>query len=196
MKQETELNTKITLRRANALQKEIHAQLAGIVVKPNISISEFEDVEAAISKANAEVMAADQRRSDLLMVLYTLRGQVGLANAAAGITSKLGFLAFTERRMAQLEGMSSAQAILGNTDVLRARQEKIRNSSTDSYSYREPTVDTGVLSQDQHDAVQEVMRGLRKQKQNLNDEILELNVKTEIELPDVVVVVLEREGIM
>jgi hypothetical protein len=63
------------------------------------------------------------------------------------------------------------------------------------YGY-ENNVTTGVLQQQQIDSIAGIMRELKKQKQKLNDEVLELNVRTEIELTDDVEVVLVREGIL
>jgi len=40
------------------------------------------------------------------------------------------------------------------------------------------------------------MRELKKQKQSLNDEVLHLNVVTEIELTDEVENILKKEGIL
>jgi predicted nucleic acid-binding Zn-ribbon protein len=53
-----------------------------------------------------------------------------------------------------------------------------------------------VVSQEQIDQVKAEIQNLKKQKQKLNDEILELNIKTEIPLSDDVVATLTQEGLI
>jgi hypothetical protein len=57
-------------------------------------------------------------------------------------------------------------------------------------------VRTGVLTTEQIENIRGVVRDLRKQKSTLNDEILELNIKTELELTPDVEAVLAREGLI
>ena len=57
-------------------------------------------------------------------------------------------------------------------------------------------VETGVLNEQQIESIRSVVRDLRKQKSTLNDEILELNIKTEIELTPEVEAVLLREKLI
>ena len=79
--------TKVTLRKAGAMQAAIQAAMNGIQINADITVTPYEDAVAKINKANADVMAADARRSDLLMALYSLRSQVGEANVRSGISS-------------------------------------------------------------------------------------------------------------
>ena len=55
---------------------------------------------------------------------------------------------------------------------------------------------TTVVSQDQIDQAKSEILNLKKQKQKLNDEILELNIKTEIPLSDETVKLLQQEGLI
>ena len=80
--------------------------------------------------------------------------------------------------------------VTGQLDKIRNRREEHR-----MYGY-ENNVTTGVLQQQQIDSIAGIMRELKKQKQKLNDEVLELNVRTEIELTDDVEAVLVKEGIL
>jgi hypothetical protein len=53
-----------------------------------------------------------------------------------------------------------------------------------------------VISQEQIDQIKVEIKNLKKQKQKLNDEVLELNIKTEIPLSDDVVTTLTEEGLI
>jgi hypothetical protein len=53
-----------------------------------------------------------------------------------------------------------------------------------------------VLSRDQIGQAKAEVLSLKKQKQKLNDEVLELNIKTEIPLSEDVVQTLQAEGLL
>ena len=55
---------------------------------------------------------------------------------------------------------------------------------------------TTVVSQEQIDQVKAEIQNLKKQKQKINDEVLELNIRTEIPLSEDVVATLQAEGLI
>ena len=190
---------KINLRKANAIQGAINSLMREITVKTTVSLNEFEDVATRITDANNTAMSADARRGDLLMALYSIRTNVGLANAQSGIVSKLTHAAFIDKRLGQLADMSAESNLLINANVIQGKLEKIKNRKDEGHRSlygREDEVTTGVMTAEQIDNVRKVVADLKKQKQVLNDEILELNIKTEIELAPEVEAVLTREGVL
>jgi hypothetical protein len=188
---------KITLRKANAIQQNMNDLLKTVQVKATVELNEFQDVVQTLQAANDAVMAADARRSDLLMALYSIRATVGVANFQCGIGNRLSHLAYIDKRLHQLESLVSETARLKDLAVVTGQLDKIRNRREEHRMYGyENNVTTGVLQQQQIDSIAGIMRELKKQKQKLNDEVLELNVRTEIELTDEVEVVLVREGIL
>ena len=188
---------KITLRKANAIQQNINDLLKSVQVKPVIELSEFTDTVQTLQAANDAVMAADARRSDLLMALYSIRATVGVANFQSGIGNRLSHIAYVDKRLQQLDQLTNENSKMKDLAIVTGQLEKIRNRREEHrlYGY-ENTVSTGVLQQTQIDSISGIMRELKKQKQKLNDEVLELNVRTEIELTDEVEAVLLREGIL
>ena len=188
---------KITLRKANAIQQNINDLLKTVQVKATVELNEFQDVVQTLQAANDAVMAADVRRSDLLMALYSIRATVGVANFQCGIGNRLSHLAYIDKRLHQLESLVSETARLKDLAVVTGQLDKIRNRREEHRMYGyENNVTTGVLQQQQIDSIAGIMRELKKQKQKLNDEVLELNVRTEIELTDDVEAVLVKEGIL
>jgi hypothetical protein len=188
---------KISLRKANAIQQNMNDLLKTVQVKATVELNEFQDVVQTLQAANDAVMAADVRRSDLLMALYSIRATVGVANFQCGIGNRLSHLAYIDKRLHQLESLVSETARLKDLAVVTGQLDKIRNRREEHRMYGyENNVTTGVLQQQQIDSIAGIMRELKKQKQKLNDEVLELNVRTEIELTDEVEVVLVREGIL
>ena len=189
----------ITLRKANAVQNSINETVKNIRVELTVEINEFQNVEDTLSKANNELIANDGRRQNLIMALYNIRALVGTANAASGIDTALAKAAFIDKRIGQLEQLANAAEIT-SLEVIKGKLEKIRNDKSETarsriYGYSD-TVSTSVLSKEQIAQAKTEILNLKKQKQKLNDEILELNIKTEIPLGDDTVATLRAEGLI
>lgn len=188
----------ITLRKANAVQNAINDAIKSIKVEFSIELNEFQDVAAELQKANNLVIANDARRQKLLLSLYNIRGLVGTANASAGIDLNLAKAAFIDKRISQLEDLASQKAMT-DIEVIKGKIEKMKSRPTDSRMSlygREDTVSTTVVSQEQINQAKAEVLNLKKQKQKINDEILELNIKTEIPLSEDVVATLQAEGLI
>lgn len=189
----------ITLRKANAVQNSITEAIKNIKVDLTVEINEFQTVEEVIGKANSALVENDTRRQKLTMALYNIRALVGTANTASGIDTALAKAAFIDKRIGQLEELAKATEIT-SLEVIKGKLEKIRNdkgeNSRRSIYGHSDTVSTGVLSADQIAQAKAEILSLKKQKQKINDEVLELNIKTEIPLSEEVVAVLQAEALI
>jgi hypothetical protein len=193
--------TKINLRRAAALQTLMHDMLKTIEVKPNIKLNEFQSPDDTLKQAQEQFFAADTRRNDIMMAIYTIRSLVGIQNAVSGVSSKLSHMAYLDKRVSQLTEMLSTVESLLSAEVIAGKLEKIRTRVNDTsrasiYGFNHDEVETGILSPEQISSIQAVVRDLKRTKSQLNDEILELNVRTEIELTPEVETVLTKEGLI
>jgi hypothetical protein len=189
----------ITLRKASAIQNSINDAVKSIKVELTVELNEFVNVETALAKANGDMVANDGRRQRLTMALYNIRALVGTANAQSGIDTNLAKAAFIDKRIGQLEELAKATEIT-DLDVIKGKLDKIKNDKGETsrrsiYGYSD-TVSTSVMSKAQIDQAKAEILNLKKQKQKLNDEILELNIKTEIPLSDEVVASLQAEGLI
>jgi len=189
----------ITLRKANAIQNSINEAVRNIKMETSIELNEFQNVEAEIQQANDKLMANDVRRQKLTMALYNIRALVGAANAQSGIDTNLAKAAFIDKRIVQLEELAGLKPLTA-LDVIKGKLEKIKNDKGETsrrsiYGYGD-TVSTTVVSQSQIDQAKTEVLSLKKQKQKLQDEILEFNIKTEIPLNDDVVQTLQEEGLL
>ena len=189
----------ISLRKANAVQSSIVDAIKGISIETSLELNEFQDVVAELQKANDVLFANDSRRQRLLLSLYNIRGLVGAANAQSGVDTKLATAAFVDKRVAQLDELAKLSPVT-DLAVINGKLDKIRNSKDESARSRiygiSDTVSTTVVSQEQIAQVKAENKNLKKQKQKLNDEILELNIKTEIPLSDEVVAILQAEDLI
>jgi hypothetical protein len=189
----------ISLRKASAVQAGINDVIKNIKIETSLELNEFQDVVTELKKANETLFANDSRRQRLLLALYNIRGLVGSANAQCGIDLKLATAAFIDKRIAQLDELAKLSAVT-DLAVINGKLEKIRNDKSETtrsriYGYND-TVTTTVVGQEQIDQVKAEIQNLKKQKQKLNDEVLELNIKTEIPLSDDVVATLQAEGLV
>jgi uncharacterized protein YdcH (DUF465 family) len=188
----------ISLRKASAVQNSINETIRQIEIKTSIELNEFQDIAVELKRANDTLFTNDSRRQKLLLALYNIRGLVGTANASSGIDLKLATAAFVDKRVAQLEELSKLQPVTDLT-VLTGKIEKIKSLKDEArsriYGYGD-TVSTTVVGAEQLDQIRAEIRNLKKQKQKLNDEILELNIKTEIPLSEDVVNTLTAEHLL
>lgn len=186
----------ITLRKANTLQNSIQDTLKGIKIELTVNLNEFQNVEDALTKANTTLIENDGRRQKLTMALYNIRALIGTANAASGINTSLAKAAFIDKRIGQLEELAKADAIT-DLDVIKGKLKKLSETEAKSriYGYGD-TVATGVLSKEQIAQAKAEILSLKKQKQKLNDEILEINIKTEIPLSEDTVATLQAENLL
>jgi hypothetical protein len=188
----------ITLRKANAVQNSINDAIRGIKIETSIELNEFQDVTAELQAANDMLLNNDARRQKLLLALYNIRGLVGTANANSGIDLALAKAAFIDKRIGQLNELAESKAVT-NIAVLNGKLDKIRNRKDESRASlygRDDTVSTGVVGAEQIVQAKAEISNLKKQKQKINDEVLELNIKTEIPLSEDVVATLQAEGLL
>jgi hypothetical protein len=187
----------ITLRKANAIQNSINDVIKSIQVNGIVSINEFQNAEDLISARAKEAVAAYERKMDLTNALYSIRGAVAGANGTAGIDSRLTEVARLDKAIAMAKEMSEL-TVRTEANVITGKLDKIKNRKEESRSIygREDEVNTGVLTQATVDQFKTSVLKLKKSKQKLQDEILELNVRTEITLSEQAVAVLSREGLL
>lgn len=190
---------KITLRKANAIQASIQEAIRNVKVETNVELNEFQNVESEIQNARAKLLEGDKRREALLKALYGIRGAVGTANATATISDSLAQAAYLDKRIGQIEALATA-SVQTAKEVLEGKLDKFRKEPGESsrrslYGYND-TVSTGVMTQSLIDSYKDEVKALKKQKQSINDKILELNIRTEITLADETVATLQAEGLI
>jgi hypothetical protein len=187
---------KLSLRKASALQNAIQDHIKTIDIKVAIQLNEFQEASKELLNARADVLANDVRRSELTRAIYELRKLTGRANVESGVADLLTDAALVDKRLGHLKGLSEA-TVAEDLTVLNGKLTKLKEQEKTSrvYGYND-TVNTGVLAQEQIEMFKGQIRELKKQKQALNDKILELNVRTEITLTDDVVKLLQKEQLI
>lgn len=187
---------KISLRKVNALQLSINQVINKITFSSEVAISEFEDYQAVIAARRADLTKNMERRDALVDVLYGIRIQVGEANHKSGVDTVLAMIAQIDKKLQVLELLVTQRPKMDDT-IISGKLNKIRSRSSDSEYYgHENAVVTNSLSQEELDVFKTTSAKLKKQKQTLQDQLLELNVRTEIDLDANAVAVLEAEQLL
>ena len=187
---------KITLRKANALQNTIQDHIKTVEIKTSVSLNEFQIPAVELSIARNTLVANDIQRTRLSKALYKIRAQVGRANVESGVADLLTEAAYVDKRLGYLKGLTESKVVESEA-VLDGKLQKLREQDSKHrvYGYGD-TVDTGVLNTEQIESFKSEVRDLKKQKQSINDKVLELNVRTEIELDADTVALLQAEQLV
>ena len=187
---------KFTLRKANALQNTIQEHIKTIDIAMTVSLNEFQSTTSVLSTARETLVRNDAKRTQLTKALYGVRAKVGRANVEAGVADLLTDAAFIDKRLGFLKGLTESKVVEDHA-VLEGKLDKLRTQDSKNriYGYGD-TVDTGVLEAGQIEGYKAEMRDLKKQKQSINDKVLELNVRTEIELDADTVSLLQAEQLV
>jgi hypothetical protein len=185
---------KLTLRKANAIQVAINDAVKGLKFETSVALNEFQDVDAELVNSAAKFMANIDRRRALTDALYNIRLAVGKANAESGVDARLTMIAHLEKQVQFYTEIAQADA-RENVDVVKGKLDKIRGRKEESrlYGYND-TVPTGLFSEGDLAVFKTAVKDMKKQKQKLQDEVLELNVRTEIEVSEATASVLTNES--
>ena len=186
----------ITLRKANALQNSINEALRHIDIKVKVNLNEFQDAESVIAGASAEAKKNLNRKVELTNALYEIRRAVGEVNHTAGVDAKLTELARIEKQI-QLYGAYVGSEVREAAVVIAGKLKKLSETEAKSriYGYSD-TVDTSVFNAEDVAGFKAVVANLKKQKQTLQDAVLEANVRNEVVLGEAVVKTLQAEGLV
>ena len=186
---------KISLRKANALQTSINERIKSIVLETTVAINEFENVVSKIAAAKNKVVTNSNRRLSLYASLYDIRAKVAESNSSAGINARLTDMAHIAKLIEDLGQMISVSAVMTDVAVLDGKLSKIKNRTTESYGL-DTTVSTGVFTAEESEDTKKKIQDYKKSKQVIADEILELNIRTDIELTDDTVTSLKAENLI
>jgi hypothetical protein len=198
MLQNTGLKMQISLRKASAIQAEIRKIINAINLNVNTSVTEFTpSINYAIKEAKVEFFALVNRKEQLTETLFNIRALVGRANTQAGVNDLLTQIEHINSRIAIREILASS-AVSKTIDELTARVDKSKstNLTAETPYYRDGFIETTVLNKFDIEAANNKLKELKRTKQDLQDNLLKVNVETNITLSDQDVSTLKEEGIL
>ena len=170
---------KISLRKANAIQSAIQEEMNSLDLTTDVQISEFEKPSVKLEEAQKRFFDNMEIRSKLLKSLFEIRAAVSGANASNGINGLLAILAQNEKEIGLYNKLSRLQAQI-DIDIVRGKLAKIKGRADEAYRYGDDDVATNIFNDATIQTFKSKLASLKKEKQKLQDELLELNVRTEI----------------
>lgn len=183
---------KLTLRKANALQTSIQDYIKSVKVLSEISINEFQDAATEIAKARDEFYANYTSVQNLTKAMYDIRAKIGRANVESGVSDLLAQAAYVDKRLATLAGfvakdLTEAQTVIDG----KVAKLKAQPSETARYYGHNDKVEVSLINEDLMATMKAAQAALKKEKQAINDKVLELNIRTEIEIDSATVSLLQ-----
>jgi glutamyl/glutaminyl-tRNA synthetase len=191
----------INLRKAAAIQSEIRKAISNVKTEQNVTVNEFTaDVEAVMSKGELEFRQALERKEALNKALFQIRSAVGRANVESGINDVLADIQLIDAQIAIKNTVASA-TVRKDIGEINARIVKMKQASGSErgalYSIdRYNSVESSVVSEVAINAAKAEVKMLKRERQGLNDKLLQLNVNTLIQLSDPTKLTLQEEGLV
>lgn len=186
---------KLTLRKANAVQASINEAIKGLDLGTQVTLNEFEDVREQIQTARDRFFAANETRSKLVTALYEIRTKVAQANATAGINDMLSGVAQAEK-IISFNTMLASKGAQTALRVLNGQVKKNSEAKDEGYGYSRRDVVTSIFTEAEVEGFKRIAADYKRTKQRLQDELLELNVQTTIELTEFSVAALTAADIL
>jgi hypothetical protein len=191
---------KITLRKANAVQAAINEAVSSLDLTTDVSVNEFQKPTEVMTSARDTFSKNLHARNNLLTALYGIRRDVARANATAGVNDTLTQVAHLEKeighmtRLSKLKPQVEMTVICGKLGKIKSRD----SNASDSYRFGDSdnVVRTSIFEQNEIEEFRKQVITMKKRKLLLQDALLELNVKTEIEINTDSLTVLTEAGIL
>lgn len=184
----------ITLRKANAVQNSINEMIKSLAFATSVRINEFEDHNEQINAVRDVFDVHSATRAKLVGALYEIRKAVAVANADAGINDMLAEVAMLEKEIQFNNTFATLQPRLSDA-VITGKVAKLKEAKEDRF-YGRDDVSTTIFTKEEVEGYKRTVADLKRQKQKLQDVLLELNVQTEIELDEETARFLERADII
>ena len=190
---------KINLRKASVVQQTIVDEIKRLGTEDTtVKISLFEpNINARLEEQLVKVKANHSQAGRLLNANKFLRAVVAKKNAEVGITDYLAEEAMLASAEARLKAYSES-AVRQNLDALMAEIESRKATSANervSIYGREYTVDVNVVPAEAITEAKKELENIRKRRRKIKDEMVSINVRTEIEVPEQVAQVLTELGL-
>jgi len=188
----------ISLRKANAIQNSINELLKSITIVDTVNLNEFEVAEQVIAVKADESFKAFQRQCNLVEALYDIRSNVASANNATGITEMLTKIARLDKLIAINQKMAD-RSVRQSAEVIEGKLNKMRNAKDEGRSLmydRYNEISTGIATEANNQSFKEALAAHKREKQRLQDAVLEANVRNEIIIDAMTAITLRTEGLV
>ena len=191
---------KVTLRKASALQAAVSNLIGEIYARPVVSVDDESLVAEEVAEAREDWEKNLRRLRSLIEVKYSLRKAIGDMNHSSGVTSLLTQEREIAELMSELEtSVERATGRLFTVEQIQAKFDKHDQRaalSGSSYMSRAISIETDLISKEEVAELRKEILSLKRQRQTVNDRVLEINVSTHVTLTDAEETILMDEGLI
>lgn len=184
----------MNLRKANAIQHAIKEELRSLKLGTRVVIDDYDQSPTeTLTAANVTFANNLKTREALTDVLYAIRKAVSNANTTAGINDLLADVARIDSDI-KFYGNLASQDAMTSADSIKGQQA--RNQDSTGISRLSGTITSSILVDAEIKRFQDRVKKLKRDKQAVQDRLLDLNVKTEIELSGDHIKTLQENGLL
>jgi len=187
---------KVSLRKANDIQQAIHSAIGKIFPSAVMTISIHEEhLPEAVEKAQKHTIDAIESSERLNAIRYDIRKAIANANASYGIEDLIVEHAKIKSSLSRLSKLVDGSPYPGHRAAgLIVASEKTKSAG--NYYHGSETVSIGILGEETIAAIRQTCLDLTRRHTEIADELLTLNVKTEITISDGDYKYLRDEGVI
>lgn len=185
---------KLTLRKANVVQNAINEAIKSLDLNTSVTLNEFESVKDQIDAVRERFWKSSETRNKLVMALYEIRSKVAQANSAAGINDHLARVAYLDKQISH-NTMLAGKGVQTSLRVLNGQVSKDAEAKSDVYYGRQATT-TSIFTQEEIESFKHFSADFKREKQRIQDLLLELNIQTSIEINEETASFLEKSDIL
>ena len=188
---------KVSLRKANALQEQLNEAIKiRHSADHEVNVVDFELWRSEIESSQTKYFTEVKRKLEMVEARFSIRKNIANHNTLSGVTDLLTDLNHVESKMTTIQRWILQREVRSKDEVLeKQRNRKVaraENADYDGYI----SMDVSVIGKADHDHWTEKVQELRRTKARINDELLSLNIKTEIALTPEVVKTLKQENLI
>lgn len=174
---------KLTLRKANAVQLLINEKLNNTTINAHVTIDKYTPIQATVKQARETFALGLLQKLSLLATLYRIRQHVSKASQEVGISDLLAELAFANKQEAMYKNFDLNVALYPGDEITSKQQDDLKTQVPTAYS-RKDSFQVSIMEKAVLEGIVAALSNVRKEKVKLSDKLLELNIKTEIELEE------------
>lgn len=189
----------INLRKARKLESFI-SSACGVDSKfTNLSVlASTNDEEATNQLVSAKAALQEQNKNvlDLIKVNFSIRRKIEQANEAIGIHEKMNQRELLKKQISYLESLTESDTceVKEMLDLLAAKRAVLAKG--DNSFYGKVNVSVSVIDKQAQEALESQVNSLRKQLDDVEEELLQKNVGGKITLTAEEVEVLKSNGLV
>lgn len=190
---------KINLRKAAVVQQQIQEEIKRIgSEKTAITVSLYDtDVESKLNTQFNKYIVNNQRVSRLMDANRFLRATVARKNAEVGIMDYLAEDAMLSAFETRLRGMAELTPRISEEAQKREIESRISTiaSERNIYGRNEHNIEVNVVTEQFVNDAKAELEQVRRRRRKIKDEMVSINVRTEIDVPEQVALVLTELGL-